>query len=90
MLSVLRNQLKCKTIKTMYVETTVTNQKYIYGYTMKIYPCCEILRSRFSDYEDFILLTVCAIVNVHSGIEALVCNQNIASCCGPDILLGLL
>jgi len=38
----------------------------------------------------FILLKVCAIINVHYGIEAVACNQNIASCGGPDTLLGLL
>jgi len=38
----------------------------------------------------FILLTVCAIINVHYGIETVACNQNIASCGGPDTLLGLL
>jgi hypothetical protein len=38
----------------------------------------------------FILLTVYAIINVYSGIEAAVCNQNIVSCVGPDTPLGLL
>jgi hypothetical protein len=53
MLLVLCNQYKCNTFKTIFVETLVTDQSYIYGDTMQIYFRCEIWLSRFINYEDF-------------------------------------
>jgi len=72
------------------LETTVTNQKYIYEDTMQIYSFVRFDLLDSVTMKIFILLTVCVIINVHSRIEADVCNQNIASCVGPDALLGLL